>query len=221
MCSGIHAIPSGPGEFPEAVYSFVICDKMNVMIDAGVANSVMDVGFLDKLDYVVITHLHVDHVGALSEIVQRYKSKVIVYEGYSKHLRDPSKINKDAKLVLGEVAEIYGEVPPVDATFIEVKGGEEINLGEKIMKIYHTPGHARHHISVFADQILYAGDSAGGRYNGIPIPTTPPPLDLKKICGKPEVPDVSSSQGCRSRSRWFSTPISHARAFGADNFQEI
>ncbi|QKQ99153.1 MBL fold metallo-hydrolase [Metallosphaera tengchongensis] len=180
MCSGIHAVPSGPGEFPEAVYSFVICDKMNVMIDAGVANSVMDVGFLDKLDYVVITHLHIDHIGALSEIVQRYKSRVIVYEGYSKYLRDPSKINRDARAVLGEVVDIYGEVQPTDGNFLEVKGGEEIDLGEKKLKIIYTPGHAKHHISVLADGILYSGDSAGGRYNGTPIPTTPPPLDLRK-----------------------------------------
>ncbi|MCH1770165.1 MULTISPECIES: MBL fold metallo-hydrolase [Metallosphaera] len=179
MCSGIHAIPSGPGEFPEAVYSFVVCDKMNVMIDAGVANSVMDASFLDKLDYVVVTHLHIDHVGALSEIVQRYKSRVIVYQGYSKYLRDPTKINRDAKLVLGEVADIYGEVTPTEANFLEVKGGEEIDLGERKMKIIYTPGHARHHISVIIDGILYSGDSAGGRYNGVPIPTTPPPLDLK------------------------------------------
>ncbi|MEM3271024.1 MAG: MBL fold metallo-hydrolase, partial [Metallosphaera sp.] len=175
MCSGIHAIPSGPGEFPEAVYSFVICDKLNVMIDAGVANSVMDVGFLDKLDYVVVTHLHVDHVGALSEIVQRYKSKVIVYNGYSKYLKDPRKINSDARSVLGELVDIYGEVQPTEATFLEVNGGETIDLGEKKMEILYTPGHAKHHISALIDNIVYTGDSAGGRYNGVPIPTTPPP----------------------------------------------
>ncbi|MEM4046681.1 MAG: MBL fold metallo-hydrolase [Metallosphaera sp.] len=180
MCSGIHAIPSGPGEFPEAVYSFVICDKLNVMIDAGVANSVMDVGFLDKLDYVVVTHLHVDHVGALSEIVQRYKSKVIVYNGYSKYLKDPRKINSDARSVLGEIVDIYGEVQPTEATFLEVNGGETIDLGEKKMEILYTPGHAKHHISALIDNIVYTGDSAGGRYNGVPIPTTPPPLELNK-----------------------------------------
>ncbi|MEM0279133.1 MBL fold metallo-hydrolase [Metallosphaera sp.] len=180
MCSGIHAIPSGPGEFPEAVYSFVICDKLNVMIDAGVANSVMDVGFLDKLDYVVVTHLHVDHVGALSEIVQRYKSKVIVYNGYSKYLKDPRKINSDARSVLGELVDIYGEVQPTEATFLEVNGGETIDLGEKKMEILYTPGHAKHHISALIDNIVYTGDSAGGRYNGVPIPTTPPPLELNK-----------------------------------------
>lgn len=65
---------------------------------------------MDRLDYVVVTHVHIDHLGALAEVVQRYKPKVLVYRGYSKYLRDTSKVNQGGKNVLGEIAEIYGEV---------------------------------------------------------------------------------------------------------------
>jgi len=183
-CKGIHAISSGPVEFPELVYSFVVCDDKTVMIDSGVSNSVMDISFLDKLDYLVLTHIHVDHVGGVSELVQRYKPKIILYEGFSKYLEDTTYLNASARNVLGDLLDIYGEVEPVKGgDFLEVKGGEELRLGKYVMKIYYTPGHAKHHISIFIDDILYSGDSAGGRYNGIPFPTTPPPLDYKKYIG--------------------------------------
>ncbi len=179
-CEGIHALASGPIEFPELVYSYVVCDEKVVMIDAGVSNTVMDVSFLDRLDYLVITHVHLDHVGGLSELVQRYKPKVFVYKGYSKYLRDTKQLNESARQVLGDLVDIYGEVEGVDADFVEVSGGEEVDLGRQKMKIIYTPGHAKHHISVLIGDVLYSGDSAGGRYNGVPIPTTPPPFDYWK-----------------------------------------
>jgi len=40
-CRGLHAIPAGPPEFPELATVYVICgEKLNVMIDAGVTNSI-------------------------------------------------------------------------------------------------------------------------------------------------------------------------------------
>ncbi|AWR96372.1 MBL fold metallo-hydrolase [Acidianus sulfidivorans JP7] len=179
-CTGIHELPSGPIEFPELIYSFVICDDKVVMIDAGVANSIMDVNFLDKIDYLVITHLHIDHLGLLPEIVSTYNPKILVFQGYKKYLENPEKINSTAREVLGNLVDIYGEVKPIKGNIIEVSGGEEINIGKNVMKIFYTPGHAKHHISVMIGDVLYTGDSAGGRYNGIPFPTTPPPLDLEK-----------------------------------------
>ncbi|BDC17991.1 MBL fold metallo-hydrolase [Acidianus sp. HS-5] len=179
-CTGIHAAPSGPIEFPELVYSFVVCDEKVVMIDGGVANSIMDVSFLDKLDYLVITHLHIDHIGLIPDIVETYKPKILVYEGYKKHLENPEKINETARQVLGDLVDTYGEVKPIKGDILEVKGGEEINLGKNKMKIFYTPGHAKHHISIMIGDVLYTGDSAGGRYNGTPFPTTPPPLDFEK-----------------------------------------
>ncbi|EZQ11062.1 beta-lactamase [Candidatus Acidianus copahuensis] len=179
-CKGIHEVPAGPVEFPELVYSFVICDEKTVMIDAGVANSVMDVSFLDKIDYIVLTHIHLDHIGLLPDIISNYKPKIIIKEGYTKFLEEPRKINDDARKVLGDLVDIYGEVNPVKGEYLEVKGGEKIKIGNNTMEIISTPGHSRHHISVFVDGVLYSGDSVGGRYNGVPYVTTPPPLDLQE-----------------------------------------
>jgi Zn-dependent hydrolases, including glyoxylases len=82
-CRGLHAIPAGPPEFPELATVYVICgEKLNVMIDAGVTNSIMDSSFLDKLDLVILTHIHIDHIGLLPEILDRYKNvKVMVRSG--------------------------------------------------------------------------------------------------------------------------------------------
>lgn len=179
-CTGIHELPSGPIQFPELVYSFVICDDKTVMIDGGVANSIMDVNFLDRIDYLIITHLHIDHIGLIPDIVSTYKPKIIVYQGYKKFLENPERINQEARQVLGELVDILGEVKQVKGEVIEVSGGEEIKIGKNVLKIYHTPGHAKHHISVMIGDTLYAGDSAGARYNGISFPITLSKLDLKQ-----------------------------------------
>lgn len=179
-CSGIRELPAGPIEFPELVYSFVICDEKIVMIDAGIPNSVMDVSLLDRIDYLILTHLHIDHVGLLQEIVSTYKPKIVVYNGYRKYLENPEMINESARQGLGELIDLYGEIKPIKGEILEVFGNEEIRIGKNVLKIFHTPGHSREHISIMVGHILFTGDSAGGRYNGVPFPTTPYGTELNQ-----------------------------------------
>ncbi|ACP39149.1 MBL fold metallo-hydrolase [Saccharolobus islandicus] len=183
-CRGLHAIPAGPPEFPELATVYVICgEKLNVMIDAGVTNSIMDSSFLDKLDLVILTHIHIDHIGLLPEILDRYKNvKVMVRSGFKKFLTTDDgvkRLNESSEKVLGDLYYIYGEFTKIDPDkVVEVEGGEMIDLGDgKTLKVIYTPGHAKHHISVIGEDILFTGDSGGAYFNGIVIPTTPPPLD--------------------------------------------
>ncbi|AOL16678.1 MBL fold metallo-hydrolase [Sulfolobus sp. A20] len=183
-CRGLHAVPAGPPEFPEIVTVYVVCgDKMNVMIDAGVSNSIMDSSFLDKLDLVILTHIHIDHIGLLQEIINMYKNvKILVKSGFKKYLTSDEgvkRLNESARNVLGDLYYVYGEFTKIEQDkVIEVDGGENFDLGEgRILQIYHTPGHAKHHISVMVNDVLFTGDSAGAFFNGVVIPTTPPPLD--------------------------------------------
>jgi glyoxylase-like metal-dependent hydrolase (beta-lactamase superfamily II) len=185
-CRGLHAVPAGPPEFPELATVYVICgDKLNAMIDAGVTNSIMDSSFLDKLDLVILTHIHIDHIGLLKEIVNTYKNvKIMVKSGFKKYLTTDDgvkKLNASAQQTLGDLYYVYGEFEKIDQDrVIEVEGGERIDLGEgKIMELIYTPGHAKHHISVMVNDILFTGDSGGAYFNGYVIPTTPPPLDYE------------------------------------------
>ncbi|BBD72949.1 MBL fold metallo-hydrolase [Sulfodiicoccus acidiphilus] len=138
-----------------------------MMIDPGPSNSVADLGFLDRLDYVFLTHLHIDHIGLLKEVVERFPNVVVlVPEGEGGKITSPEKVNKEAENMMGELVTVFGKVEPIKTTIREVGDGEEIDLGDRKGKVSYTPGHSNAHISFILDDILFAGDSLGGRING-------------------------------------------------------
>lgn len=184
-CHGLHAVPAGPVEFSNIATVYVVCgDKLSVMIDAGVSNSIADFSFLEKLDMIILTHIHIDHIGLLPELIQMYKAKVLVKSGFKKYLTTDEgvkKLNESAEKVLGDLYYVYGEFKKIDESkVVEIEGNEEIDLGGYVLKTIYTPGHAKHHISVMVDDFLFPGDSAGAYFNGVVIPTTPPVIDYEE-----------------------------------------
>ena len=137
-----------------------------------------------KPDYVIVTHIHLDHAGAAGDAARVYGSRIIVHPRGLKHLANPSKLWNAARQVLGEVAEVYGEPLPVPGDMlVEALDGARVDLGGVELKILHTPGHASHHMSVNAGgEILFTGDSAGVHItvdgSVVELPTTPPPIRL-------------------------------------------
>jgi len=59
---------------------------------------------------------------------------------------------------------------------IEIDHKEEIVIGDKSIKSFHTPGHAVHHIAWQTDEGIICGDVAGiGIDHGPAMPPCPPP----------------------------------------------
>ncbi len=144
--------------------SWLCRGDLNIIIDVGPANAsrrligALEACGLKRLDYVLLTHIHIDHGGALSEVLARYPdAKVICHEKGLPHLKDPSKLYQGSLKVLGDLAKTYGPPGPVAQerliphTACRVEG-----LG-----IIETPGHAIHHLSFTYHKRLYAGEAAG------------------------------------------------------------
>jgi glyoxylase-like metal-dependent hydrolase (beta-lactamase superfamily II) len=144
--------------------SWLCRGDVNIIIDVGPANTshrlieALEGCGLDRLDYVLLTHIHIDHGGALSEVLARYPdAKVICHEKGLPHLKDPSKLYQGSLKVLGDLAKTYGPPGPVAQerliphTACPIEG-----LG-----IIETPGHAIHHLSFTYHKRLYAGEAAG------------------------------------------------------------
>jgi len=181
--------PEGWGRGLIASY-LVVGGESSALVDVGPASSygILE-GRLRELgiapEYVVVTHIHLDHAGAAGLAAERLGAKVLVHPRGARHLVDPSKLWAAAQEVLGEVARVYGEPPPAprDAV-VPVEDGYYLDLGGGGLRILHTPGHASHHMSVHVEGegTLFTGDSAGvhvevdGRI--VELPTTPPPLRL-------------------------------------------
>ena len=161
--------------------SWVCQDEVNLVIDVGPAStagrlidSLLSMG-LDRVDYVLLTHIHIDHAGGLSDLLERYPTaKVICHEKAVGNLVDPSKLWAGSLKVLGKTAEGYGPPKPVAKERLL----PHTQSGLKDLMVIETPGHAPHHLSFNYKNRLFAGE-AGGNYFAIENteylrPATPP-----------------------------------------------
>ncbi len=142
-------------------------------------------------DYIVVTHVHLDHAGAAGGLLRTYpKARLVVHPRGSKHLVDPGRLWEASKSVLGPLAEVYAKPTPAPAErVIEAPDGFQLSLSRGsdgvVLEAIHTPGHASHHMSIYARDggvgVLFTGDSAGvvvrvPPYPPVSLPTTPPPF---------------------------------------------
>ena len=124
----------------------------------------------DAVDYVILTHIHLDHAAGAGVMMKHFENaKLLVHERGAHHMADPSKLIGSARQVYDEASfnEWYAGVLPVDQARINsIVDGDEIDLAGRRLSFYDTPGHARHHLSVFDEQTssLFAGDAYGISY---------------------------------------------------------
>jgi len=152
-----------PG-FNNFIGSWVYVGDINFVVDVGPSSSVsrlidsIKAMKIDRIDYILITHIHIDHAGGLAHILDHFPmAKAICHEKGIKHLVDPSRLWSGSLKTLGEVAESYGPLKPVKKERLIPHTEADI----KDIKIIETPGHAPHHISFSYGGDLFAGEAAG------------------------------------------------------------
>ena len=120
-------------------YAYIINDNnfKNVgVIDPSEAQPI--IAFLKKknlkLNYVLNTHHHFDHIGGNIELKKMYDAKIIGFDG-DKH-----------------------RIPGIDIT---LKDNEKWSFGNSTVKILHIPGHTLGHICFFFDKegVAFTGDT--------------------------------------------------------------
>lgn len=146
--------------------------KKLVLIDAGggagvdsILRNVSDLGFdAVRLELVVITHCHFDHIGGIPEIRRLTGCRVGVHEA------EASAVEKlDPELTLSGMAKARGlRVEPIGVDLV-LRDGETLRVGSVELKVLHTPGHTPGSICLFMrdgeKRVLFSGDvvSAQGR----------------------------------------------------------
>ena len=88
----------------------------------------------EKLDFILNTHHHFDHIGGNTDLKKKYNSKII--------------------------ASTYDEkrIPDID---IKKKDGDFFSIGKTNFEVVHIPGHTLGHICFFSKQskVLFIGDT--------------------------------------------------------------
>lgn len=148
-----------------------------------VVAAVEALGLADAVEYVVPTHVHLDHGGAAGALAAAFPdATVYCHEAGREYLADPDALARlvdSARRAVGEgVVAAYGEPEPVPPGRCEaLSGGETLPLGDRTLSVVATPGHAPHQVGVVEDRdgALFAGDAAGMWLDGHLSPTTPPP----------------------------------------------
>ncbi|MHB8779919.1 MAG: MBL fold metallo-hydrolase [Candidatus Geothermincolia bacterium] len=171
-----------------AVYAVKGSDG-TALVDTGVSDSAESVlaGLrlleLDTADirYIVLTHLHLDHVGGAGYLLPHMpNATVVVDETAMGHLAAPERLLAGARKSLGKFAAIYGDLTPIpEERMLPAAEGLELDLGERSLTLKRSPGHARTHYCAVESRegCLFPGDAMGVFLPEGPwvCPTTPPP----------------------------------------------
>ncbi len=88
----------------------------------------------NKLDYILNTHHHLDHVGGNQKLKERFSSKVLGF-----------KLDKD-------------RIPGIDIT---LEDNQNFKIGNTIFNVIFIPGHTRGHIAFYFknEKIVFCGDT--------------------------------------------------------------
>ena len=141
----------------------------------------------EQVDYVFLTHVHLDHAGGAGALMAALpRATAVLHPRGARHMADPSRLVEGSKAVYGDAAfdALYGEIVPIPAERIRtVADGEKLSLADREFEFLHTEGHARHHYCIVdpAAEAIFTGDCFGISYRELDtaagpfiFPTTTP-----------------------------------------------
>lgn len=120
--------------------------------------------------YVIPTHAHLDHAGGAGALLQRLpEARLVIHPRGARHMIDPARLWAGSITVYGEetLKREYGEPVPVpEDKVIVADDGFEIDLEGRRLLFIDTPGHARHHFSIYDETSrgFFTGDTFGVSY---------------------------------------------------------
>jgi hydroxyacylglutathione hydrolase len=143
------------GPFQENCY--IIGDEdsgAGVVVDPGdeaarIALAVEQTGL--DVGSIIVTHAHIDHVGAVAALVDEYACPVLMHSEAEPMLKQlPTQA-----MMMGLK---FGKVPAVDR---HIGDGEVLEVGELRLRSLYTPGHAPGHLAFYVqdEDLVLSGDA--------------------------------------------------------------
>ena len=120
-------------------YSYLLCDKSTNSVaiidpsDFNPCDKIINEKY-NKLDYILNTHHHFDHVGGNQKLKEKYKSKVLGFQ-----------LDKN-------------RIPGID---IALKEKQSFKIGNTSFEVIFIPGHTKGHVAFYCkdEKIVFTGDT--------------------------------------------------------------
>ncbi|AYD39856.1 MBL fold metallo-hydrolase [Clostridium fermenticellae] len=125
---------------------YIITDdqkKETVVIDPGGDGELLSKEITGSLKYILLTHGHADHTGAVAYLKDKFNAPVYMNE-------------KDYKMIECGTF-MYGDIAKKVDKFID--DHDSFKIGNKIIKCIYTPGHTPGGMSFLVDNIIFTGDT--------------------------------------------------------------
>lgn len=146
-------------------------DKNAFIVDPG-GSSELIIETIEKnelnVKFILLTHGHVDHIGAVATLKEKYNLDVYMSEVDKDFLESPDTVRSST----------FGlKTTPAKVDHL-VKEGEDIAFGKNAIKVIETPGHTLGSVCYLYKNILFAGDTL---FNGSIGRTDFPESDHNKM----------------------------------------
>jgi hydroxyacylglutathione hydrolase len=192
---GISAVDSVYDRRGQTAIHLLVEDGRAAVIDTGTSHAVPRVlAALQaqgvepaQVDYVILTHVHLDHAGGAGQLMARFpNARLTVHPRGARHVIDPSRLLAATAAIYGEAEtrRVYGEILPVPTDRVtETPEGTTLRLAGRELLCLDAPGHARHHVVIRDSRSghIFAGDTFGLSYRELDqdgrqfsFPTTSP-----------------------------------------------
>ena len=104
-----------------------------------------------EISQIIVTHAHIDHVGAIAQLADEYACPVLMHEEAEAMLQTVPQ----QAMMMGMR---FGKVPEVDRNITDF---EVVEVGPLKLHALYTPGHAPGHLSFLVENesLVFSGDA--------------------------------------------------------------
>lgn len=140
------------GELQENCFILFDENKDAFIVDPG-ASSENIIETIEKNDlnirYILLTHGHFDHVGAVAALKKRFKAPIYLHKNDRKFLENPKEVRESA----------FGLQIEAANADVFVNDGYEIPFSDDKIKVIASPGHTIGSVCYLFKNYLFAGDT--------------------------------------------------------------
>ena len=158
--------------------AFVDTANFEVMPQALAALAARGLG-PENVDYVILTHIHLDHAGGAGVMMAAFpNARLVVHPRGTRHMSEPTKLMAGVEGVYGRerARKLYGELAPIASDrIIETHDNMVLKLGSRELLCIDSPGHAKHHIAIVDRRStgIFTGDTFGVSYREMDVDGRP------------------------------------------------